>query len=328
MVLYCTAENDIFSSVPQQQSQLPYTGQTMNPQNCFANKLTSGQFVLTGEVAPPKGADLGEVIAHAEAFSGVADAINVTDNQRAVMRMGNLAVAVHLVNHGLHPILQMTCRDRNSIGLQSSLLAAHALGVRSILALTGDPIKTGDHPEARSVFELSSVELLRTTASLNCGQNRAGLPIASASDLFVGAACDPGAKNMSGQLKWMEKKADAGARFFQTQAIYNPHILESFVRETESFGVPILAGVLLLKSARMARFLNEKVPGVTVPDALILRLEQATNPVEEGVAIGEELMHELAPFAKGLHVMSVGQELQVAETLRRYRHDYLNGVPV
>lgn len=280
----------------------------------LAQALTAGEFVVTTEVAPPKGVDLSAVLASVRQLQGVT-AINVTDNQGANMRMTPLVVAGMLAREGIEPILQLTCRDRNRMALQSDLLGAAALGVENLLLLSGDHARFGDHPAARSVFDLDSVQLLHGVAELSQGKDLAGRPLSGAPRFFSGAAVTPEAEPFELTLQKFRKKAAAGAGFFQTQAVFHPQRLEQFMAEARRCGVPVLVGVLLLKSARMARFLNERIPGVRVPQQLIDRLDQAAQPLEEGVAIAREMVAEARRLADGVHLMTLGQEARIPELL-------------
>lgn len=282
-------------------------------------RIERGDFILTGEVAPPKGADLTGTVERAVAMAAHVDAVNITDNQRAVMRMGNLAVAAALLRAGVEPVLQMTCRDRNRLALQSDLLAAHALGVRNVLALTGDPIRAGTQPDSKAVFDLSSAKLVETIVALNSGRDLAGRPINPPTALLPGAVVNPNLDKLSGQVGWLHKKIAAGARFIQTQAIYEVERWQRFAAAAGNIQVPVLAGVLVLKNAQMARFLNQEVPGVVVPETLIARLEAAKDQREEGMAIAVELALALRPYVRGIHLMSVGQERTLAEVAAELR---------
>ncbi len=277
-------------------------------------QLAAGQFVVTAEIAPPKGADAAEALAKARTLEGVT-AINVTDNQGANMRMSPLALAGLLVGQGHEPILQLTCRDRNRLALQSDLLGAAALGVENLLLLSGDHARFGDHPEARSVFDLDSVQLLQVVAGLTAGHDMAGRPLSSAPHFCCGAAVSPAAEPFELMFGKFSKKAQAGAGFFQTQAVFDPRCLERFMAAARPLGVPVLLGVLLVKSARMARFLNQHIPGVRVPEALVGRLEGAERPLDEGVAIARELVAQARQLCDGVHLMTLGHEERIEEIL-------------
>jgi 5,10-methylenetetrahydrofolate reductase len=277
-------------------------------------QLAAGRFVVTAEIAPPKGIDVALALATACAFTGVT-AVNVTDNQGANMRMSPLAVAALLVRQGVEPILQLTCRDRNRMALQSELLGAAALGVENLLILSGDHARFGDHPGAKSVFDLDSVQLLQAVDGLMAGRNMAGKPLAGAPRFFAGAAVTPEAEPFALMFQKFAKKMENGARFFQTQAVFDTQKLERFMAEARPLGVPVLLGVLLLKNARMARFLNDNIPGVRVPAPLIERLEQAARPLDEGVAIAREMVVAARRHCQGVHLMTLGCEERIPEIL-------------
>jgi 5,10-methylenetetrahydrofolate reductase len=277
-------------------------------------ELAAGRFVVTAEIAPPKGADVAPALATALAFSGVT-AVNVTDNQGANMRMSPLAVASLLVREGIEPILQLTCRDRNRMALQSDLLGAAALGVENVLILSGDHARFGDHPGAKSVFDLDSVQLLQVVDGLMAGHNMADKPLAGIPRFFAGAAVTPEAEPFELMFQKFAKKVENGARFFQTQAVFDAAKLERFMAAAQPLGVPVLLGVLLLKSARMARFLNDNIPGVRVPAPLIDRLEQAARPLDEGVAIAREIVAAARRHCQGVHLMTLGCEERIQEIL-------------
>ncbi len=274
-----------------------------------------GKFVVTAEVGPPKGVDIQEMLADAELLRGKVDAINVTDQQSAVMRLGSLAVCRLLKERGLEPIFQMTCRDRNRIALQSDLLSAYALGIRNVLCLTGDYVSLGDHPDAMPVFDLDSVSLLEAACQLRRGWDLADKELKGSPDFCLGAAVTPGAEPLEPQIIKMEKKVKAGAQFFQTQAIYEPRKFEEFMKAVEYLNVPIMLGVVLLKSAGMARFMNRSVAGVHVPEPLIEEMENAPNRVEKSVEIAARLINEMKDVCQGVHIMAIGWEKRVPAVL-------------
>ncbi len=272
--------------------------------------LTPGEFIITAEIAPPKGADPTHMIEMAQTLKGRVHAANVTDGSRAVLGMSSLAACVILKSYGIEPICQVACRDRNRIGLQADLLGADALGIRNILALTGDPVKAGDHPDAKSVFDFESVRLLQAIQKLNQGTdwNEKSLPH-GATDIFAGAAVDPQSRSWSGLKSRFERKLKAGAQFFQSQLITDFDRLDQFMIEIAA-GVeqPILAGIFLLKSAKNARFINKYVPGVNIPDSIIERLEKADKPLEEGIQIAAEQVKTARQICRGVHLMAVKRE--------------------
>lgn len=271
-------------------------------------RLQAGEFVVTTELEPPKGTDTSELLAHVGAVKGRVQAANVTDNQRSVMRMSSLGGSVAVLRAGLDPILQVTCRDRNRLGMQSDLLAAWSLGVHNILTMTGDPVAAGDHPDAKPVFDITSGELIRMVAGLNAAHDYAGNPLSGATDFFIGSTANPGADPLESELKKFDEKVEAGARFFQTQAVYDLDSFAAFMDHAGSYPVYVLAGLIPLKSAKMARFLNEKVPGIHVPAAMVAALEAASDPAGVGRDIVVDVARGLKDLCHGAHVMVVGKE--------------------
>ena len=285
---------------------------TLNPTQLttFRASAQAGEFLITAEVAPPKGGNPQHMVEMAATLKGRVHAVNITDGSRAVLRMSSFAASIILQREGIEPICQMACRDRNRIGLQSDLMGAHALGISNILALTGDPVKAGDHPEAKSVFDLESIRLLQLINKLNNGfdSNDKALPD-GATDLFVGAAVDPQCRSWSGLQKRFEKKLAAGAEFFQSQMVTDFELFEKFMTQIAAgCNKPILAGIFLLKSAKNARFINKCVPGVTIPEHIIDRLEKAKNPLEEGMKIAAEQVQIAQELCQGVHMMAVKRE--------------------
>src|SRR5262245_46707249 len=271
-------------------------------------RLEAGKFVVTSEMQPPKGTDLTEFLATATRQTGKVHAVNVTDNQRAVMRLSSVGGASVLVREGLEPILQLTCRDRNRMAMQSDLLTASVLGIRNVLTMTGDPFDVGDHPMAKPVFDISSAELLRMIGKLNSGSDAAGHPLQGKTDFFCGATVNPCVEPFEPELKRFEEKVEAGARFFQTQAIYDLDAFARFMKIAAKRSVFIIAGLIPLRSVVMARFLNEKVPGITVPNEFIERLAKSENPAKAGQEIAVETAGRLKNICQGIHLMVVGKE--------------------
>lgn len=289
----------------------------MEPQSRFAQAIQAKEFLITAEVAPPKGADVTHMVQMAQLLRHRVHAVNVTDGSRAVMRMSSLAASVVLLQHGIEPVYQVACRDRNRIGLQADLLGAQALGIHNVLALTGDPVKAGDQPDAKAVFDLESVRLLQLVGKLNHGldwEDRA-LPD-GATTLFAGAAVDPQCPSWSGLQRRFERKLAAGAQFFQSQLVSDFDRLDKFMTQIAA-GVdkPILAGIFLLKSAKNARFINRAVPGVQIPDTIINRLENAPDPLQEGIAIAAEQVNLARQLCQGVHLMAVRREDLIPQIL-------------
>lgn len=285
------------------------TGNSSNLQS----RLSRGEFVVTAEVCPPKGCDTSLFLQQSRDLRGIVDAINVTDNQGANMRISSLAASVLLLREGIEPILQLTCRDRNRLALQSELLGAAALGIANILALTGDHIYFGDHKEARTVFDLDSVQLLESIKSLESGFDLSGKSLEGVPAFFYGAAAAPEAEPFELTLFKLRKKAAAGASFFQTQAIFNPGKLQRFADSIKPLGVKVITGILLLKSAGMARFINKNIPGLRVPDEIIAELENSSNPAVTGVEIACRLARAVKPYSDGVHIMAMGREDVIPE---------------
>jgi len=278
-------------------------------------RLRAGPPVVTAELNPPKGVDLTAVLSMAEALRLIVDAINVTDSQAAVMSQMGLALAHRLVDLGVQPVLQVSCRDRNRIALQADLLAAAALGVTNVLCLTGDDPKAGDHPDTKPVFDLDVMALLKAATALRNGRDLAGNPLKDAPDLLPGAVVNPGAPDLDKELRRMDEKIAAGAAFFQTQAVFDMSLLDRFAKSVEGRGVPVLIGVIIPKSARMARWMTQNLPGVRVPDEVISDLESASKPGERGVRIAADLVREAAARFRGVHVMALGWERRIPEVL-------------
>lgn len=277
----------------------------------------AGQFLVTAEVMPPKGGNPAHMLAMARGLKGRVHAVNVTDGSRAVMRMSSLAASVLLQQEGIEAVCQVACRDRNRIALQADLLGAQALGLRNILALTGDPVNAGDHGEARGVFDLESVRLLKLIGQLNHGGDSHNKPLPDGPlDLFMGAAIDPQSPSWSGLQRRFEAKIKAGAQFFQSQLITDFDRLAKFMDQIAvPYDRPILAGIFLLKSAKNAQFINRNVPGAQIPQAIVERLAQAPDPLQEGIRIAAEQVQAARQICQGVHLMAVRREDLIPQIL-------------
>ena len=278
---------------------------------------TPGEFIITAEVAPPKGGDMTHTLAMAERLKNRVHAINITDGSRAVLRMSPLAVSVILLQRGIEPICQVACRDRNQIGLQADLMGAHALGIRNILALTGDPVKAGDHPKAKSVFDFEAVRLLQAIKKMNTGTDWNDKPLTDGvTDLFAGAAVDPQSPSWSGLQSRFEKKIAAGAQFFQSQLITDFELFDKFMHHIAAgYNKPILAGIFLFKSAKNAEFIKKYVPGVNIPQETIDRLAKSPEPLQEGIKIAAEQVKLARQLCQGVHMMAVKREDLIPQIL-------------
>ncbi len=285
----------------------------------FKELLDSGKFVVTAEVAPPKGTNLEEMNHHINLLKDKVDAINVTDHQSSVMRFPSVGGGIAIKERGGEPILQMTCRDRNQMALQSDLLFAYSRGIHNVLCLTGDAIPVGDHRQARGVFELDSVQLLHAIARLESGIDLGGSELNGAVSFCKGAIVTPEADPLEPQLSKFEKKVEAGAEFFQTQAIYDLDNFAVFMEQARGYPVKILAGIVLLTSAPMARYMSENVPGIFVPQHLIDELKSAPKggALSKGIEIAGRMIASLKDnsVCDGVHIMAINKEEVVPDIL-------------
>jgi len=280
--------------------------------------LESGQFVVTGEIGPPKGVSLDKCLHDAEMLRNHVTAINVTDLQSAVLRIGSLAASTKLIERGLEPVFQLTCRDRNRLALQSDLLSAWAMGIENVLCLTGDHPILGDHTEAKPVYDLDSVQLLKAASTLIQGHDMAGHELEGAPSFFLGAVVTPAAEPVEPQVIKMKKKIEAGASFFQTQAVYEPDKFESFMNQVQGFNVPVIAGIVVLKSAAMAKFMNSSVAGISVPESMIREMEETNKEdrKKKAVEISARVIRQVKPFCQGVHIMPLGWDELVPEIIK------------
>ena len=289
----------------------------------FKDKLLSpDEFAVTCEIGPPKGAEEEEIKEAAEYLRPVADGINVTDLQSSVMRLGSMTTCHLLKEWGLEPIFQMTCRDRNRLALQSDLISAYVLGIRNVLALTGDYTTTGDHPDAEPVFDLDSVQLLWAIKRLEEGLDIAGKELTAKPSFFKGAVVNPGSDTEEAyelQIIKMKKKIAQGAEFFQTQAIFDAEVFKKFMDrvEKENIEVPVMAGIILLKSEKMANYMNKFVPGVFVPEPVVTRMQETDDKVSMCIEIAADLIKEVRPYCSGVHIQALGWEKHIAPVIER-----------
>jgi len=281
--------------------------------------LNSSKFVVTSEVAPPKGTNLEKMKHHINLLKERVDAVNVTDHQSSVMRFPSLGGCLAIKEEGGEPILQMTCRDRNRLALQAELLLAYSRGITNVLCLTGDAIPVGDHKEAKGVFDIDSVQLLRAIRTMESGQDLGGNSLDGAVEFCAGAIVTPEARPFEPQLIKFEKKVEAGAEFFQTQAIYDLDNFCKFMEYARQFPVKVLAGIVLLSSARMAKYMTDNVPGIIVPQNLIDEL--SATPKEEMLTKGIEIAGRMIAALRdesicdGVHIMAIGKEEMIPHIL-------------
>ncbi len=281
--------------------------------------LESNSKAITAELMPPRGGDPSRSIKIAQLLKDKVHAVNITDGSRAVMRMCSLAMSKLLLDSGVEPVMQISCRDRNRIALQSDILGANALGIKNILCITGDPVKAGDQEKTKTVHEFESVKLLKQIKSFNQGIDPTYEKLSdNKTEIFAGAAADPTSTNLKILKKRIEQKKYAGARFLQTQMVMNKNYLIDFCEKiSEPLQIPVLAGVFLLKSYKNAIFINKYVPGAAIPDNILQRLKYASNPFEEGINIAAEQVKEFIEISQGIHIMAVKSEHLIPEILQR-----------
>lgn len=283
----------------------------------FRKKLDSKKFIITAEISPPKGTDITGMQNDASMIKDVVDAINITDNQRAVMRMSSLAACSILSQNGYETIMHLTCRDKNRLALQSELLGASALGIHNVLVMTGDHPAKGDHEGAKPVYDFDSVQLLGLIKELNRGFDFSGNPLHGKPNLCAGAVAGTGLNELP--FIKLEKKIKMGARFIQTQAVFDTRSFSEFmdkIKNSETFReVKILAGIIPLRSEKNAAFLNKNMAGIKVPEDIIKQMRGARNPVFEGMEIAAELIKELRSVCDGVHIMPVGNHEKTAGIL-------------
>ena len=281
-----------------------------------------GEFVVTAEVGPPKGYHIAHLLEEANTYlKGRVHAVNVTDNQSSIMRLGSLATCKALLDEGFSPICQLTCRDRNRIALQTEILSAAMFGIENLLLLTGDHTTLGDNPQAKPVFDLDSVSLIHAVKKLEEGEDLAGNALSGEPPKFAkGAVVSPCSDSVDVQLAKMEAKVRAGAEYFQTQAVFQPERFIKFMEKASQFGVPVMLGVIIPKSARMASFMNENVAGITVPPEMLEELKkdpEKTKAGVTGVEIAARIIKECKGYCQGLHIMALGWESKVPELLTK-----------
>lgn len=285
----------------------------------IAELVSQGKFVITAELGPPKGTNLTAFFKQAEYLKGKVHAVNVTDAQSAMMKLGSLAACARLKSFGVEPILQMTVRDKNRMALQAEILSADVLDIHNILVLTGDPIKIGDHPDAKAVFDIDAGQLIGLIKKLETGLDMTEHKLDGSPAMCIGAALNPCVEDIETEISKTRHKIEMGAEFFQTQGIFD---LERFLRfaeryKKEGFKAPILAGIILLKSAKMANFMNEKIPGIFIPKPMLERLEKASDAKAECVSIASEIIARVKPHVQGVHLMAIGWEELIPDILQK-----------
>jgi len=290
-----------------------------HPGSRLAAKLKNGEKVITAEITPPKGAGLKKFLQRADVLSPFVDALNITDCQRALVRMSSLVAAKILIDHGVEPVYQLTCRDRNGIAIQSDLMGAAALGIPNLLCLTGDPVKVGDSPKSKSVFEVEATGLLKMVQCLQQGRDHEGHKMNAPTRFYVGAVVNPTLTAGKGQYDRMARKIESGATFFQTQANYDNDDFAAFLEMARPLGAKIIPGILLLHSLEMAEFIHANIPGIRIPDAVFDRLRQGgPDAAQAGIDYAVESMLRLDDLSDGFHLMSVRAEELLPRVLESY----------
>ncbi len=282
-------------------------------------RLDAGEFVVTGEVAPPRGTDIEAMHAAVDLLAPHCHALNVTDNQGANLRLASMAACKMILDRGIEPIFQQTCRDRNRLALQSDLLAAWSLGLENLLVVTGDDPRAGDHPHAKAVFDLDSTQLAAVAQAMNRGCDMDGRPLKGGTGFYIGAAMFPEAEPWDSQCARIEQKVAAGVRFFQTQAVFDMEKLARSVAVAHELGARVIAGVLVLKSPRVVDFVNAKLAGLRVPDAIGERIRTAADPTEESIRLAAEQVAAIREIADGVHIMPLGLDAAVGRILGEER---------
>ena len=286
----------------------------------LSEKIQARRFAITTELTPPKGVDLADIFAKADALKGLVDGINLTESPRARMAIEPKSVARLLLERGVEPIVQFTARDRNRIALQSDVLGAAALGVQNVVFMTGDNPKNGDHPDAKPVFDLTTNEMLNAARTLRGGKDMAGNELKGAPNLFIGATANPGSKDLAAEVENTRRKIESGAQFLQTQALYDAPSLLRYLEALQSDGAALLVGIIPLKSIKMATWLNGNVPGITVPESLLKEMDGVAGDPEaeqrKGIEIAARIIKEVRSHCAGVHLMTMGWERHIPAILR------------
>ena len=280
----------------------------------FKEKLKSNKFLITAELFPPRGVDISSFLRRASCLSNL-DAVNVTDNQRASMRVGSLAMSKILLEQSMEPILQITTRDRNRIALQSELLSANVLGIKNVLLLSGDHPIVGEYYSSKAVYDLDTIQLIKTARLLESGVDLAGKRLSGSPKFCIGAVINPSAQPSDLQVLMFEKKIKAGTEFFQTQAVFDVLAYKFFFDKIKHFKVKVLPGIILIKSKEFMHFM-QSLPGVNIPERVQDRINSAPDPLVEGIKICSETIKEFRSFADGVHIMAIGIEEYIQEIIK------------
>ncbi len=279
-------------------------------------KISKDQFVVTSELTPPKGTDLSVMLNKAEMLGGYVDAINVTDSHGSKMSLSSLAAAKTLIDQGIEPIMQLTARDRNRIALQGDMLGAWVLGVRNIIFMGGDPPQRGDHPDAKPVFDIGTNQIISAAASLNEGCDMQSNALRGNTNFHIGAVVNPGADDLATEIQKLEAKVAAGARFFQTQAVFDVESFKVFLSKIDHLSITLLAGIMPIKSVKMATYMNQNIPGIDVPESIVDRISQAADVIEVNLEICSEIIQDLKQICGGIHIMAPAWEENIPALIK------------
>ncbi len=280
-------------------------------------------FIITAELPPPKGTSIQKMTDVARSITGMVDGINVTDNQRSIMRMSALAFSHLIKDTGNEPIMQICCRDRNRIALQSDILGAAALNIKNLCIMTGDHTTLGDHPEAKPVFDIDSVQLMLMIRNMEKGKTFSGKDLASKLSFSLGGVANPYAEPFDLQLIKLKKKVQAGAEFFQTQPFFDLESILKFLKAVEGVNAKFLIGITPLKSFKTIQFLNKNVLANPIPESISERIAKSNCPEMEGIKIAAELIHEVknkTNIIDGIHIMPIGVEKRLPHLLKLISH--------
>ena len=284
--------------------------------NNLQNKIKDKIFLVTSELNPPKGTDLSTLFNKVELLKKSITAFNITDNHTSKMSMSPIAVANLLKTQEIEPIVQLACRDKNRVALQSDILGLSALGIKNILCMTGDHSSIGDDPNSKPVFDLDGISLLKAVSSLRNGKDLANNKLKGAPEIFSGAVANPGSNDIQKEIDRMKQKIEDGAQFFQPQPVYDIKKFESFFNQTKQLNIPIIAGHIMLKSADMANNFNKNIPGVSIPQSIIKNLSEASDKKSKSSNIAIELINELKNMCQGIHLMALGWESLIPNILK------------
>ena len=285
--------------------------------NQLVNKFNDGSFIVTSELTPPKGTDVEALLSKAENLAPVVDAINLTDSHGSKMSLSPIASAKLVKDIGVEPILQMTTRDRNRIALQSDMMGAWVLGIENLMCMGGDPPHLGDHPDAKPVFDIPTEQLIRAAMSLNEGHDLMANALKGGTAFNIGAVVNPGADDLKAEIHRLEKKVESGATYFQTQAVFDVNSFSEFMAQIKHLDIRVLAGIMPIKSIKMALYMNDNIPGIDVPDSIMTRIEQAKDVLEESLTISAEIIQGLQSSCSGVHIMAPGWEANIPALIKR-----------